>query len=1038
MIPRSIFETEIMLLTLSIAYCLAAPPAAPVTAAAYSPDGKALVAGTRGEVFVLDTSTGEALVKVKGLTGRVTAVSWAGNRRYAVSSGEPGQSGVISIFDVNNSKPISQWIAHNDSIFALAITKDGKQILSAGYDRVIKLWPVDGDHSKPTAVLKDHSDAIYGLSIHPSGKLLASVSADRAVKIWDIASAKRLYTLGDNTDWVYSVAWSPDGTHLAAAGVDKSLRVWKADDKSGTLERSAFAHSGAIVKLAYSADGQSIVTAGEDRIVKVWNANELKEKVIFSAQPEAILSLAIHPNEKQIAVGRFDGTLSILDSTTGKVLQTPVPVKPTPPKITSISPAFLPRGVMTRVTITGTGLESTTKLNLNGVKAEFPFKPTETHLVADMTVSPTAVVGPNSLTLHSDHGTSVPFPITIERFLAINKSDRKVAGSAALMIPLNSTIVGNLERAGDVDEYQFEALAGQEIGLVVNTKLSPIVSLIDPSGKTIAESTTGVLGIVIPAAGKYRLAIRDRDFRGGNDSSYRISFGKVPVVTSIFPPAVSKGSSTTIHITGVNLKENEAGLSIPVTIPEKEVLQKLDLLPLLNLNERPEGAATVAIESVTSVVANGMTGRLPAIPFACDGVLATPGSSLVVKFTAKKGETLIVEGLARRYGSPVDPQIEIQDVSGKIVPRATLRCIAKTYLTFRDHDSAKPGLRLETWNELKANDLLLIDQELVKIRQLPGHPDADCDFFEVNGKRTSFLDTNNAHHAVNSPMYRVEAHPANTQLPTNGMPVFHLDYRNDDGGPGYGKDARLFFTAPADGEYRVKLTDARGYGGANDVARVVVRYPQPDIRISFSPNAPQVWKGGTIPIAVNVERIDGFEGPIQLSFADLPKGFSSIPGRVDAGFHTTTLSLSSTLDAVADSRPLKLMARLTVNGKEQVREFVGKSVMAVEPGDIITKVNSPSLTLKPGMETKFIVTVERRNGFTGRIPIDVRGLPHGVMVQNIGLNAIMITEKETQREIVLRAESWIDPISVPIIVVARREGKGTEHAAAPIILEVKK
>ena len=36
-----------------------------------------------------------------------------------------------------------------------------------------------------------------------------------------------------------------------------------------------------------------------------------------------------------------------------------------------------------------------------------------------------------------------------------------------------------------------------------------------------------------------------------------------------------------------------------------------------------------------------------------------------------------------------------------------LRATAKTYTTFRDHDSAGPGIRLDAWNELAIDDYLL-------------------------------------------------------------------------------------------------------------------------------------------------------------------------------------------------------------------------------------------------------------------------------------------------------------------------------------------
>jgi hypothetical protein len=82
------------------------------------------------------------------------------------------------------------------------------------------------------------------------------------------------------------------------------------------------------------------------------------------------------------------------------------------------------------------------------------------------------------------------------------------------------------------------------------------------------------------------------------------------------------------------------------------------------------------------------------------------------------------------------------------------------------------------------------------------------------------------------------------------------------------------------------------------------------------------------------------------------------------------------------------------------------------------------------------VKVERRNEFKGRVPVDVRGLPHGVRVLDIGLNGILITERESQREVVIYAEPWAQVQEHPFVVLARREGKGTEHAAKSVLLKV--
>jgi hypothetical protein len=84
------------------------------------------------------------------------------------------------------------------------------------------------------------------------------------------------------------------------------------------------------------------------------------------------------------------------------------------------------------------------------------------------------------------------------------------------------------------------------------------------------------------------------------------------------------------------------------------------------------------------------------------------------------------------------------------------------------------------------------------------------------------------------------------------------------------------------------------------------------------------------------------------------------------------------------------------------------------------------------------VTIDRRNGFKGRVPLEVQGLPRGVRVLDIGLNGILITENETSRSFAIYAEPWAKPQSHPFVVVAKHEGKGTEYAARSVLLKVER
>jgi hypothetical protein len=430
-----------------------------------------------------------------------------------------------------------------------------------------------------------------------------------------------------------------------------------------------------------------------------------------------------------------------------------------------------------------------------------------------------------------------------------------------------------------------------------------------------------------------------------------------------------------------------------------------------------------------------------ATPGTANGVIAAPGESNSIRFNAKKGERLLIEVNARRAGSPLDPVIDVLDAAGKPVGRAALRATARTFVVFRDHDSNAPGIRIEAWNELAMNDYIFVGNELLRIAQLPLNPDADCSFYAVGGRRVGFLDTTPGHHPSGAPMYKVEIHPPGSTFPPNGLPVFHVHYRNDDGGPGYDKDSQLFFDAPADGTYTVRVGDARNEGGPNFGYRLTVRPPRPDFTLSFSPTAPNVWKGGAVPVTVTVNRIDGFDGPVQVKLDNLPPGFEAPPTFIEAEQQSTTFALFAGPTAAnppEKSAPVKLVARATIGGKEVIREVAGGMPKAVEPGDLVTTTAVGEVTIRPGGESRLRVKIERRNKFTGRVPLEVKGLPHGVRVLDIGLNGILITPRDTEREVAIYAEPWVGEMDHPFVVLSKREGKNTEHAAKSVLLKVRK
>jgi WD domain, G-beta repeat len=1013
-----------LLLVFAVTPLIAAPP---VTSLAYR-DGQLLAAGTHGVVTLIDPATGDRIATLPEQKGRITALAFSKNGTLAVASGESGKTGLVRLYNLAvgqalHTKPTAEFTAHRDAIYTLAFSPDGNTLASAGYDRVIKLWNL-AKTDEPKLVLLDHSDAVYSVAFHPNGKLLASGSADRAVKIWDVATGNRLYTLSDPIEWVYAVAWSPDGKKLAAGGVDKSIRIWEATADAGKLVNSVFAHTRGVTQLIYTADSQTLISVGEDATVKIWDAGKMVETKVFAKQPELVHAMVLRPDGKQLAIGRFDGTGVFVDPATGTNGGVFLPSKPKPPTISKISPDSGVRGQTIRVILEGQRLDTATAIQSTGITAKI-LSVSPTLLEAELSIAANAAVGANPILAKSADGTSPSVNFIVDRFVPIPEKGNTDSARSAMMVTLPTTILGSIDRAGDIDYFAFQAKAGEQVGVHVvttNGKLDPKLSLTDAEGSSLAESESNMLGYVIPKAGRYAIAIRDKEYRGNAEMTYRLHIGDVPVVTTVFPLAVSKGKEIDVHVDGVNLGEAKP---MRLKVPMDAVVGSRIAVPL--------GGASVIVGEFPSTIVTEFGTELRSLPATADGILAKPGETQTIKFRAKTGDRLLIETHARRLGSPLDSSIEILDATGKPVPRVTLRCVAKTDITFRDHDSSTSGIRIENWNELAMNDYLFSGTELMRINELPKGPDDDCQFASRAGQRLGYLGTTPTYHYMGKTLFKVEIHPPSSSFSPNGMPIFKLGYRNDDGGPGYGKDSLLFFDAPADGSYQVRVSDSRGFGGPNFAYRLTVRPPRPDFTLDANPKSPSVWKGSGIAITVSTNRADGYEGPIAIKVL----GWPAPPTFIEAEQTSTTFTLFAEDGTPPPTSELILEGTATINGKEVKRTVSLGKPSLVEPGELATTVSTETIAIQPGKETKFKVSVERRKQFQGRVPIEVRGLPYGVRVLNIGLNGILLTERDTEREVALYAEPWVKPMTHPFTVLAKREGTSKEFAAKPMILTVK-
>jgi hypothetical protein len=800
-------------------------------------------------------------------------------------------------------------------------------------------------------------------------------------------------------------------------------------------------------------------------------------------------------------------------------LEAPAAAQTAPPTLQTLSPTGAQRGTRATLTLRGTNIGAPTRIifsepglsaSITAVK-ELPVERRMTPKGVVRTDAPiedkarryevTALVAIAPNVPHAVHGLRIETPLGVSNLLRFAVSalpetaEREPNGpDAPMKVALPGALVGALGMAGDVDAYEFLARAGEElvfqvVARPVGSRLDSIVRLHDAGGKLLAEnndfdlSRDSVLTWRCQETGRYTLTIGDVEHGGGAEGfAYRINAGALPYVTEVFPWGAPVGGLGGIAARGANLgpapmlrvasdSSTRAGRVVPVSVSTRAgpALNRKSIVlgtyPEIQEAE-PNDEASLAQKIAIPAAVNG---RIQARDSATSvGPRAGRGDQDLYRFAARKGQKLVIEVAAQQLGSPLDSIIEVLDGTGQVVPRAIVRCVAQTEIALNDPDSNRRSMRVAAWNELAINDLVMIGDELLEIAAMPTHPDDDLVFKSYRGVRTPLLDTSARNHSVGEAVYKVQLHPPGTRLEPNGMPVFKIDYVNDDGGTRFGgRDSRLHFEAPGDGEYFVRVRDVRNLEGERFTYRLTVREPAPDFDLTFDPKSFNIPRGGRVSLTVTADRKDGFDGPIDVELIDLPAGLTATAGRIPPGAPTTVLLLSAASDASfaaqkaslpsfdpKDKRSgtfdvpgvvaLELIGRATIHGRIVTRAadvLDTLPVVALAPSpDLVVTTTAQQIEVAAGEQVALTVTIERHNGLTARVPITVMNLPHGVRVDDIGLNGVMITEEETSRVIHIVAERWVAPQSQPLLVVGRVEVNSplrNEAAALPVELVVK-
>jgi WD40 repeat protein len=290
-----------------------------VNQASFSPDGSAVAtANGDGTVRLWQTATGKLLRTFQG-----EEVAWAvvisRDGRQLLSAGGDAWNGSkfvrgkdydLKLWDVDTGQLVRSFPGHKARVRALALSPDGRQVLSVGQDGTLRLWNVEtGAEIRQWSA----STGIQCLAFAPDSRLAASSDWEGLVSLWDVGTGQRVRRFEGHTQPVMSVAFSPDGRLLLTGSTDKTMRLWEV---ASGLEITVYHHPTGVGGVAFLPGGTRAVSGsglgqeknryfglGKDVCVRVWDLKRGQVLGRHDMEGLAVLSLASSADGRLLLAG---------------------------------------------------------------------------------------------------------------------------------------------------------------------------------------------------------------------------------------------------------------------------------------------------------------------------------------------------------------------------------------------------------------------------------------------------------------------------------------------------------------------------------------------------------------------------------------------------------------------------------------------------------------------------------------------------------------------------------------------------------------
>ncbi|XP_071712496.1 protein JINGUBANG-like [Rutidosis leptorrhynchoides] len=186
----------------------------------------------------------------------------------------------IKLLMPNNQVQVSRhkkstWVHHNDTVSALAVSRDGLLLYSVSWDRTLKIWRKT-DFKCLESVAHEHDDAINDVVVSSNGDVYTG-STDKKIKCWrkspESGTHCLITTLKGHKSGINALALSTNERVLYSGASDKYIMVWEKSDEDNMVAVDILkGHAKSILCLSVVLD--LLCSGSADETIRIWRRIE--------------------------------------------------------------------------------------------------------------------------------------------------------------------------------------------------------------------------------------------------------------------------------------------------------------------------------------------------------------------------------------------------------------------------------------------------------------------------------------------------------------------------------------------------------------------------------------------------------------------------------------------------------------------------------------------------------------------------------------------------------------------------------------------